>query len=235
LSKELRERTPTPPVLLLLILVLTLAIACGDSGTNARRDVELSAVTADAGGPYAALLDNPTITFVAGGSVDPENEIEQYEWNFGDDNSGEGKVVTHEYPDDGVSEYTVELTVRNELGTVLDTDSTRARIRERPIAAFEVEDEGELKVGTPLIFDASGSHDGDELGYVAEYRWDFSYDGVQFNPSTAVPEAVVSHTYLTDGGYEVALVVLDDDGFESAPAQKTIVVAEAEGAIIIIE
>jgi len=131
------------------------------------------------------------------------------EWSFGGGNSGEGKVVEHLYPDGVVSEHTVELTVGNELGTVPDTDSTRAHIRKRPIAAFEIETEEELKVGTPVIFLASSSHDGGELGYVAEYRWGFRYDGETFNPITAASQEVITYTCLSDGKCAVALPALD--------------------------
>ena len=217
-----------------LLLPLFLVSACGDTGTNARRDTEISAVAADAGGPYAALGEQPTITFDGGGSFDPENEIETYEWDFGDGELGEGQVVEHEYSG-VVGAYTVVLTVRNELGTELDSDTTTARIRRHPNAAFEVENADELKIGTPVVFDASQSDDGDGLGFVAEYRWDFRYDGVQFNPTTVLSEAVTAYTYLAKGKHTVALVVLDDDGFESELSAKKIDVADSEGVIIIIE
>ncbi len=43
------------------------------------------------------VSDNQPIEFDASGSYDPDGEIVQYIWSFGDGSSGEGMVVEHEY------------------------------------------------------------------------------------------------------------------------------------------
>ena len=54
------------------------------------------------------------ITFDASFSYDPDGEIVSYEWDFGDESTGEGEVVTHTYSD--VGDYTVTLTVTDDDG-----------------------------------------------------------------------------------------------------------------------
>jgi parallel beta-helix repeat protein len=54
-----------------------------------------------------------TVSFDAGGSTDNVG-IVSYEWDFGDETSGTGKTVTHEYANAGT--YTVTLTVEDAAG-----------------------------------------------------------------------------------------------------------------------
>ncbi|MFP4231619.1 MAG: PKD domain-containing protein [Spirochaetaceae bacterium] len=198
-------------------------------------------VSADAGGPYAALCENPDITFDASATADPQGEISVFRWDPGD---GSGTVehdtalspAAHTYPGDGPAEYTVTLEVVDIAGTVLGTDQTVARIRERPVAAFTCPEETE--VGVETEFDAGDSTDGDNLGYVAEYLWDFDFDG-EFSETTGTTDAVVTHVFCTPNeageATTVALKVVDDDGFESDVYQDTIVVNDSGGAVIIIQ
>jgi LysM repeat protein len=72
-----------------------------------------SAPTADAGGPYTAMMGKGEafVIFDASGSTDAGGSIETYEWDFGDGNSAtetEAKV-TYGYKKTGV--YTATLTV----------------------------------------------------------------------------------------------------------------------------
>ena len=54
------------------------------------------------------------VTFDASRSFDPNGEIVQYSWDFGDDSSGEGAVIEHKYTSAG--EYSVTLTVTDNEG-----------------------------------------------------------------------------------------------------------------------
>ncbi len=62
--------------------------------------------------------DNQPIEFDASDSYDPDGEIVQYIWSFGDGSSGEGMVVEHEYGllGGGSWQPTVTLTVVDEDG-----------------------------------------------------------------------------------------------------------------------
>jgi len=64
--------------------------------------------------PYWVGLRNP-VKFDASDSYDPDGEIVQYIWSFGDGSSGEGMVVYHEYTTSGW-EPLVTLTVVDEDG-----------------------------------------------------------------------------------------------------------------------
>ena len=55
------------------------------------------------------IVNNLTVTFNASLSYDLDGYIEKYIWNFGDGNSKEGKIVKHEYEEEGI--YNVNLTV----------------------------------------------------------------------------------------------------------------------------
>lgn len=200
-------------------------------------DTPSAEVAADAGGPYSALRESPVITFDGRNTADPDGRIVAYLWDFGDTTLGEGEVVEHMYAAT-VAEYTVILTVKDAGAVELDSDITTARIRERPVASFAVASAAEdIVVGRQLELDASASEDGDGLGFVAEYRWDFDHDG-DFSPTKSTPEPVTTHIW-TSGEFPrevtVALMVVDDDGFESGIATRVITVKDAEGAKILIE
>jgi len=67
---------------------------------------------------------NRTIAFDASNSTDPGGTIENYEWDFGDGEKAEGKIVTHSYSSAG--NYTVRLAVADNEGA---TNSTAQVIR----------------------------------------------------------------------------------------------------------
>ena len=69
--------------------------------------------SADAGGPYYSLT-NSTITFDASASIDPDGVINIYEWDLGDGSFKTGKIVIHNYTEEG--EYEVILTVTDDGG-----------------------------------------------------------------------------------------------------------------------
>jgi len=64
------------------------------------------------------VSDNQPIKFDASDSYDPDGEIVQYVWSFGDGSSGEGMVVYHEYGllNDAGWQPTVTLTAIDEDG-----------------------------------------------------------------------------------------------------------------------
>ena len=220
--------------LLLTIAFALVAPGCRQAGTAAG-DPVLSNVSANAGGPYAKLAEDPIVTFDASATLDPNHEIVVYQWDFGDGHTGEGVHIDHTYPET-VREYAVTLTVRNADGVALDRDATRARIRRRPIATFDVVNGDELVVGAPVVFDASGSQDGDGLGFVRWYRWDFDFDPAdEFTLDRFTTDPQTSVVFTRPGDYAIALVVVDDDGFRSPIVTSNILVQDAEGAIITIE
>jgi PKD repeat protein len=67
---------------------------------------------------------NQTVTFNATLSKDPDGTIASYEWNFGDNTTGRGKMITHSYPSTG--NYSVKLILTDDKGA---TNSTSTIIR----------------------------------------------------------------------------------------------------------
>jgi len=63
---------------------------------------------AEAGGPYSGRVDEE-ITFDGSKSIDPDNDVLSYQWDFGDGRIGYGSVAKHAYSKEGI--YTVSLTV----------------------------------------------------------------------------------------------------------------------------
>ena len=83
------------------------------TAANLAPTADISAVPVNS----ASLL---TMSFDASGSSDPDGSIVNYDWNFGDGNSGSGMTVSHEYTTAG--QYTALLTVTDNDGAT-DTDA----------------------------------------------------------------------------------------------------------------
>lgn len=71
--------------------------------------------------PLVGFVFNPqtglyplTITFDATASFDPDGVIDQYEWDFGDEQEASGRIVSHTFLAKGL--YTVSLTVYDDDG-----------------------------------------------------------------------------------------------------------------------
>ena len=231
-----------PPYLVFLILVVM--VACGGGGGSSGPagpsapdpggDPAAPEVVVDAGGPYVAHRDTPTITCQAT-AIQGEAQIASYDWDMGDDTQKSGPTVEHTY-DANPAIYEIVLIARSAGGTALAGDTAVARIRASPVASFVVVTEvDERIVGSLIGFDASSSHDGDELGHIAQFQWDFHYSD-SFNPKRITSQASTQYRFPREGEYTVALRVVDDDGFESAPSfYEELVVIATGGAEVIIE
>ena len=126
-------------------------------------------------------------------SQDPDGEILDYSWSFGDGALGEGTKVEYAYPVAGT--YTVNLTVRDDSATKSDTGQTSFTVI---VSAAPVADAGpdQLVTASVVEFDASRSSDAD--GRITEYLWDFG-DGGNGQGRR------VRHAYAEPGDYEVKL------------------------------
>jgi PKD repeat protein len=151
------------------------------------------------------------VIFDASSSYDRDGTIINYIWDFGDNTTGYGETVTHEYADDG--DYVVELTVVDNDG-LNDTLSQSIEVRNRPPVALFTESVTSVPTGTTINFNASLSYDPD--GNIVEYSWDFG-------DNTSATGVIVSHSYADDGVYTVTLTITDDDGVTArATATKNI-------------
>lgn len=156
------------------------------------------------------------ITFDATGFASKINvqqyTIVSYLWDFGDNTTGTGPVVSHEYTDKGrnagVFEATLAVTLqdRAEKQIIMKGTSelkTTVSIKNiKPTVIFSASPE---KGAAPLTvnFDASDSTDPD--GQITGYAWDLEGKG-EFTKGLKT----ATHTYTTSGKYEVALQLTDN-------------------------
>lgn len=159
------------------------------------------------------------ITFDASTSYDPDGELDQIWWDFGDGTADIGRRVEHLF--DSPGEYTITLTISDEMGAVtslVDALSVR-EARTTPVAAFTwapVSEGGTrlqrpLRAGDFILLDAVDSRDPN--GDIAEYGWDIQSDGV-FDYMSDDPRTIVDP--LPAGTWPVTLRVVDSDGNSDA-------------------
>lgn len=161
-----------------------------------------------------------TVSFDASESNDPDGQIDQYRWDFGDGTTRTtGETIQHAY--DSPDEYKVRLTVTDIDG---NTDSTVARVsvtrgNKEPSVSFEIESDNP-PVGTAVTFDGSQSVDPD--GEISAYQWDLNGNGTQDATGRRV-----EYTYDETGRYTVTLTVVDKEG-ASVTREREITVDEPE-------
>lgn len=174
--------------------------------------------------PRAAFTVNPPsgfrstlFAFNASNSQDPDGNISQYRWNFGDGKSAGGKSITHKF--DAAGAFDVQLTVTDDRGAT----SAAARfvdvsVSRPPVAQFTVSPtSGDLS--TAFHFDADQSRDTD--GNIVSYAWDFGDGGSASTKTT-------SHSYTRTGTFSVHLTVTDNTHLASS-AIHSIVVDDSGG------
>jgi PKD repeat protein len=169
--------------------------------------------TADPGGPYNGFV-GIALTFIGSGSTDPDGTIASFDWNFGDGNTGSGETTAHTYTAAG--SYDVVLTVTDDDGVSHTGTTTAAIVAEMRDPVADPGGPYEGLVGFAVLLDASSSFDPDGGG-ISQFDWDFG-DG---NTATTF-SASQSHTYSDAGTYTLKLIVVDDEGAQSAPTETTV-------------
>ncbi len=96
-----------------------------------------------------------------------------------------------------------------------------------PTAAITLRSGTGLVTHRPLVFDGTGSNDPNPGGSVVAYSWSVKRAaGTHCDPSPARgTESVLATIFMCEGDYEIALMVKNDLGLESAPATMPITVA----------
>lgn len=167
---------------------------------NNRAPVAKFTITPDAG------AKNTLFTFDATQSSDPDGgTISTYKWTFGDGQSGNGRVTTHQFNKGGTFEVTLKVTDHNNAPSEV-SKSVEVANGLAPVARYTVSPEsGDIDT----IFHFNGSASTDKDGTITHYNWVFG-DG-----ATATGSAV-DHKFHGDGVFTVVLTVTDNDGLESA-------------------
>jgi len=158
------------------------------------------------------------ISFTPTGSTDPDGEIIQYAWDFGDGKRINGRIANHTYAEPG--SYTAKLTVTDNNGATdeatFEVIITGPEPNEAPTALFTASPEtGEA----PLQVAFNGSASSDPDGNIASYSWNFG-DGQTGSGKNS------SHSYSEPGIYEARLTVRDNMG-ATASANLEIIVLES--------
>lgn len=117
---------------------------------------------------------------------------EEHTWEFGDGNTSSDPHPTHTYKGNG--DYTVTLTARNPNGTHRSSQTITIADLHPPTADFVFENKGK---GT-VEFTSTSTH-------AKEYEWDFGN-----GKSSRVGNP--THTYESNGTYQVTLTVKNDYG-----------------------
>jgi len=156
---------------------------------------------ADAGMDYTTKR---LVTLDGSGSSDPDGWITNYTWNFTYDGSfvelwGENPVF--DFNIGGL--YVIVLTVTDN-----DNSTSFHIMRLTIVIQTPVADAGLDQVGYKREYWLSGSSSYDSDGIIANYTWNFTYDG---SPVVLVGMSP-SFIFNITGTYEITLNVTDDDG-----------------------
>jgi PKD repeat protein len=147
--------------------------------------------------------------FDALASADPDGEIVDYAWDFGDGTTSSGVSSEHTYTGNGT--YTVTLTVTDNTGA-----TAAASQQVQPGNAG-----GDLQarfsflclVARQCDFDATGSNSTGAT--IVEYQWDFG-DGTRGGGTTP------SHAFPATTPYTVRLTIIDDRGRTATTSHQVI-------------
>ena len=177
-------------------------------------------------GPLAKFTATPLFayppletTFDASASSSANEAIVNYEWNFGDGETGTGVIVTHTYEEKGI--YEVTLMVTDSAGETGARSLAVEALNRYPTASFTLSPSTYIAAQQEARFDASGSSDPD--GEIVQYLWSFG-DG-----STG-EGMIVEHAFpfapSGTGGWRpvITLTVVDENGGTSSTSRQIIVV-----------
>jgi gliding motility-associated-like protein len=150
--------------------------------------------------------DKAPLTFT---DNDPNNAGCTYSWNFGDNFTGTGNSITHNYLGNG--NYNVSVTLISPYGCT-GTGNTTANITvyDSPTADF-TSSSHEMTELEPT-FEFANECSGNTIGW----QWDFGDNTTDNIPSP-------SHTYATTGTYNVRLIATSNGGCSDTTLQDVIV------------
>ena len=169
-------------------VLAALAAACGGdppaqpTGTPNERPTAAFTVNVNEGNAPLA------VRFDASSSTDPDGQIVSYAWEFGDGNTGSGRIVTHTYEVPGA--YTPSLTVTDDRGATHTATGDA-------ITVFHPPGTGENEISGTIWHDANA-------------------DGVRDEEEETIPAFIVFLDENDDGirdSAEVFTVTNDDGGY----------------------
>ncbi len=179
------------------LLVINYASGCDDSTTQTIRIVD---EVANFNATDTVICRNTSTTFNAIGNT--PGTISNYEWDFGDSQTGTGASITHTYVNAGL--YTVQLII-TDISGCKDTLVKFQYIRiDGPVAAFSIPNGGSCSNNSFTFVDSSTT---DGIHPIITWVWNFGDGTIQ--TFTAPP---FTHFYTTSGSYNVTLKTIDAVG-----------------------
>lgn len=205
-----------------------------DSGTLSHRSSDEMRVivnhkpVADAG-PDQIGIPGQSLSFDGSGSFDPDGEVREPIWDFGNGQSGSGLKVSHIWGYPGT--YRVCLSVRDDTGhaEARDSDECIVLVNARPVARIASDvpirsrDQEREMIAAPnqkIRFDSGSSYDPD--GNRLEYLWMFRSPMSDAAETLTDPE--VSRAWPLPGVYSVTLDVNDGSHAENDRDQDRVMI-----------
>jgi parallel beta-helix repeat protein len=162
-----------------------------------------------ADGPYQGLV-NTEIVFDGSDSYDPDGNITEWLWDFGDGKTGSGETIGHAYSQ--ANTYTITLTVTDERKAT-DTDTATCIIRSYNRPPSEPQIVNGPTTGTKnTLYNytvMSVDSDNDTLRYTFRWGDEISYE----NSSSFIPAGTsytCGHRWTAAGCYIVTITVSDN-------------------------
>jgi PKD repeat protein len=179
-------------------VILTVTGPGGSSSVTRQITVQNPSVPAPLAGLVTSATGGDAPLTIQFDASDSSGQIDTYNWNFGDGQTGTGQVVTHTYTSPGT--YQATLTVVGPGGqAVANVTINVTQKPDAPTAAFTANPTSGT-VPLTVEFNASGS-----AGRIDTYNWNFG-DG-----QTGTGQ-VVTHTFTTAATYTIELTVAGPGG-----------------------
>ena len=170
---------------------------------------------ADANGPYYGIIGE-LIEFDGSNSYDKDGEIIEYLWNFGDETTGSGKIVTHSYAKTG--RYRVTLTVIDNYHLKSSPNTTSLTVIQpnRPPSIPEIFGPSSGKKDATYSYAATSSDlDNDDLKYIFDWG-DGNKDESEFIPLQKGTSFSIKHSWDKAGKYTITVTVSDSQSTSSS-------------------
>jgi len=237
-----------------IVIIIVVAAIAGAVLLMGGKVVENKSPTVSATADANTIIAGESVTFDASDSTDPDGEIVQYIWNFGDgatDNVA-GAVVTHTYAFPG--KYLVTVTVVDDKGGRTTNWNAPIRVEVLHPTVEEITNETQpyavaassgdiIESGTKVDFDASSSaayaviwdEEAEEWtaamdsGFIASLVWNFGDGDVV--AGTFGDLATVNHTYVGNGTVYASWLVVTSIHGAAQMYYMTIIVLPEEVAV----
>ncbi|MCI5181295.1 MAG: PKD domain-containing protein [Candidatus Electrothrix sp. AW1] len=149
------------------------------------------------------------LLFDGSASTDPDQDPLAYSWDFGDNSTGQGRRIGHQFKAPGLYPVRLQVDDNTGLGNSSTTEQITVQINHPPEAIIRTDGE-QFCLGEHVLFDGSLSRDPE--GGPLRYLWDLG-DGQQVEGINPV------RVYEKAGDYPIHLTVLDDSGLKCNTGQ----------------